>query len=60
MHILEIKLILIFLKSRQAHLKATIEESKQKYCSHLCDKLLDSKASPKSSWSILKTFLNNK
>ena len=44
----------------QAHLKTTIEKSKLKYFSRLSDKLLDSKTSPKSYWSILKTFLNNK
>ena len=44
----------------QAHLKIIIEESKQKYYSCLPDKLLDSKTSPKSYWSILKNFPNNK
>ena len=44
----------------QAHLKTSIEESKQKYYSRLSHKLLDSKTSPKSYWSILKTFLNYK
>ena len=44
----------------QAHLKTTTEESMQKYYSRLSDKLLDSKTSPKSYLSILKTFLNNK
>ena len=47
-------------QSPQAHLKTTIEESKLKHYSGLSDKLLDSKTSPKSYWSILKTFLNNK
>ena len=47
-------------QSLQAHLKTSIEESKQKYYSRLSNKLLDSKPSPKSYWSILKTFLNNK
>ena len=47
-------------QSLKAHLKTSIEESKQNYCSRLSKKLLDSKASPKSYWSILKTFLNNK
>ena len=46
-------------QSLQAHLKTTIEGSKLKYDSHLSDKVLDSKASPKSYWSILKTFLND-
>ena len=47
-------------QSLQAHLKTTIEESKLKYYSRLSDKLLDSKTSPNSYWSILKTFINNK
>ena len=44
-------------QSLQAHLKTTIEESKLKYYSHLRDKLLDSKTSPKSYWSILKILI---
>ena len=47
-------------QSLQVHLKTTIEKSELKYYSRLSDKLLDSKTSPKSYWSILKTFLNNK
>ena len=47
-------------QSLQAHLRTSIEESKQNYYSRLSSKLLDSKTSPKSYWSILKTFLNNK
>ena len=47
-------------QSLQAHLKTSIEESKQNYESRLSNKLLDSKTSLKSYWSILKTFLNNK
>ena len=63
------KIILIFLintdlfnkfQSLQAHLKATIEGSKQNCYSRLSNKLLNSKTSPKSYWSILKTFVNNK
>ena len=46
--------------SPQAHLKTLIEESKQNYYSHLSNKLLDGKTSPKLHWSILNTFLNNK
>ena len=42
------------------HLKTTTEKSKLKYYWRLSDKLLDSKTSPKSYWSILKIFLNNK
>ena len=45
--------------SPQAHLKTSIEESKQNYYSHLSNKLLDGKTSPKLNWSILKIFLNN-
>ena len=47
-------------QSLQAHLKTTTEESKLKYYSRLSNKLLDSKTSAKSYWSILTTFLNNK
>ena len=47
-------------QSLQAHLKTSIEESKQNYESRLSNKLLDSKISLKSYWSILKIFLNNK
>ena len=42
------------------HLKTTTEKPKLKYYWRLSDKLLDSKTSPKSYWSILKIFLNNK
>lgn len=38
----------------QVHLKATIEESKKKYCLRQSDKLLDSKTIPMWYWSILK------
>ena len=34
-------------QSPQAHLKTSIEESKQNYYSHLSNKLLDGKTSPK-------------
>ena len=47
-------------QSPQAHLKTSIEKSNQNYYSHLSNKLLDGKTSPKLYWSILKTFLNNK
>ena len=47
------------LQSLQAHSKNAIEEC-EKNCSSLSDKLLDSKASSKLYWSILKAFLNNK
>ena len=36
----------------QTHLKTTIEESKQKYYTCLSYKIIDSKTSPKSYWSI--------
>ena len=44
----------------QTKLNSLIEESKEKYYVHLSKKLLDPQTSPKSYWSILKTFLNNK
>ena len=44
----------------QTKLNSLIEESKEKYYVRLCKKLLDPQTSPKSYWSILKTFLNNK
>ena len=47
-------------QSLQVHLKTTIEKSELKYYSRLSDKLLDSKTSPKSYRSIVKTFLSNK
>ena len=46
--------------SLQAHLKPTIEVSKQNYYSQVFIKILDSKPSPKLYWSMLKTFLRNK
>ena len=42
------------IQSLQAHLNTTVEKSKPKHNSRLSDKLLDSKTSPKSYWSILK------
>ena len=44
----------------QSRLNSLIEKSKHKYYARLSKKLLDSTTSPKSHWSILKTFLNNK
>ena len=44
----------------QTKLSPLIEESKNQYYTRLSHKLLDSKKSQKSYWSILKTFLNNK
>ena len=44
----------------QTKLNSLIEESKEKYYVRLSKKLLDPQTSPKSYWSILKTFLNNK
>ena len=40
----------------QTKLNSSIEESKNRYYSHLSHKLLDSKTSQKSYCSILKTF----
>ena len=44
----------------QSKLNSLIEESKHKYHARLSKKLSDHVTSPKSYWSILKTFLNNK
>ena len=44
----------------QTKLNSLIEESKEKYYVRLSKKFLDPQTSPKSYWSILKTFLNNK
>ena len=44
----------------QTKLNSLIEESKEKHYVRLSKKLLDPQTSPKSYWSILKTFLNNK
>ena len=62
MRIHEIKIIDLLnnFQSLQVHLETSIEEFNQKYYSRLSNKLLDSKTSPKSYRSILKTFLNNK
>ena len=44
----------------QTKLNSLIEESKEKHYVRLSKKLLDPQTSPKSYWSILKTFLNSK
>ena len=44
----------------QSRLNSLIEKSKLKYYARLSKKLLDPATSPKSYWSILKIFLNNK
>ena len=44
----------------QSKLNYLIEESKHKYHARLSEKLSDPATSPKSYWSIFKTFLNNK
>ena len=44
----------------QTKLNSFIEESKEKYYARLDPQMLDPQTSPKSYWSILKTFLNNK
>ena len=41
-------------------LTATIEKSKEQFYSRISTKLMDPTISPKSYWSILKTYLNNK
>ena len=47
-------------QSLQIQLNDHIEHRKQSYYSRLVDKLRDKKTSPKTYWSLLKTFLNNK
>ena len=44
----------------QCELNRLIVDSKNKYYSRMSVKLTDPKTSPKTYWSILKTFLNNK
>ena len=46
--------------SLQYELRISIEESKEKYYTKLLSRLADPLTSPKTYWSILKTFLNNK
>ena len=41
-------------------LTVTIEKSKEQFYSRISTKLMDPTISPKSYWSILKTYLNNK
>ena len=47
-------------KALQYQLNISIEESKEKYYTKLSNRLADPLTSPKTYWSILKTFLNNK
>ena len=47
-------------KALQYQLNISIEESKGKYYTKLSSRLADPVTSPKTYWSILKTFLNNK
>ena len=47
-------------KVLQYQLNMSIEESKEKYYTKLSSRLADPLTSPKTYWSILKTFLNNK
>ena len=47
-------------KALQYQLHMSIEESKEKYYTKLSSRLADLLTSPKTYWSILKTFLNNK
>ena len=48
------------IKALQYQLHISIEESKEKYYTKLSSRLADPLTSPKTYWSILKTFLNNK
>ena len=47
-------------KALQYQLNISIEESIEKYYTKLSSRLADPLTSPKTYWSILKTFLNNK
>ena len=47
-------------KALQNQLNISIEESKENYYTKLSSRLADPLASPKTYWSILKTFLNKK
>ena len=47
-------------KALQNQLNISIEESKEKYYTKLSSRLADPLTSPKTYWSILKTFLNDK
>ena len=47
-------------KAFQYQLNISIKESKEKYYTKLSSRLADPLTSPKTYWSILKTFLNNK
>ena len=47
-------------KAFQHQLNMSIEELKEKYYTKLSSRLADPLTSPKTYWSILKTFLNNK
>ena len=47
-------------KALQYQFHISIEESKEKYYTKLSNRLADPLTSPKTYWSILKTFLNNK
>ena len=47
-------------KALQCQFRISIEESKEKYYTKLSSRLANPLTSPKTYWSILKTFLNNK
>ena len=47
-------------QSFQSQISSLIASLKNKYYSKVAKKLLDPSTSPKTCWSILKTFLNNK
>ena len=48
------------LKALQCQLNMSIEGSKEKYYTKLSSRLADPLTSPKTYWSVLNTFLNNK
>ena len=55
-----IMLLLEEFKGLQYQLHISIKESKEKYYTKLSSRLVNPLSSPKTYWSILKTFLNNK
>ena len=55
-----IMLLLEEFKGLQYQLHISIKESKEKYYTKLSNRLVNPLSSPKTYWSILKTFLNNK
>ena len=55
-----IMLLLEEFKGLQYQLHISVKESKEKYYTKLSNRLVNPLSSPKTYWSILKTFLNNK